>query len=206
MNSLDKYWDKIHLKYNSIYDGWLDKYLDLTKKDGLIIELGCGRAYCSKYLLNYGYENIIACDFSKEVLNIVKKEKTQINTMLFDMSNGLPFEDDSVSVIIADLCLHYFESSKTKYIINEIKRVLKNNGYLIGRVNSLDEKINISNNAYEVEKNFFYDGDIYKRFFDNEELMELFKDFNIYNLEKEVMNRYDKPKKVWKFCVKKQEN
>lgn len=36
MENLNKYWDKIHLKYSSIYDGWLDKYLNLIEKDGLI--------------------------------------------------------------------------------------------------------------------------------------------------------------------------
>lgn len=26
MKQIDKYWDKIHLKYNSTYDEWLNKY------------------------------------------------------------------------------------------------------------------------------------------------------------------------------------
>ena len=27
MDKLDKYWDEIHLKYNSTYDEWLNKYV-----------------------------------------------------------------------------------------------------------------------------------------------------------------------------------
>ena len=41
MNNLDKYWDDIHIKYTSSYDGWLDKYMNLFNKDDSIIELGC---------------------------------------------------------------------------------------------------------------------------------------------------------------------
>ena len=51
MEELDKYWDKIHLKYTSTYDEWLNKYINLFKKDNFIIELGCGRAYCITYLI-----------------------------------------------------------------------------------------------------------------------------------------------------------
>ena len=63
--------------------------------------------------------------------------------MLFDMSDGLPFNDNSKNIIIADLSLHYFDSSKTKYIFNEIHRVLKKNGYLIARVNSSNDTLHI---------------------------------------------------------------
>lgn len=138
-DSLDKYWDNIHKEYISTYDGCFNKHINLLHKDDNIVELGCGRAYTSKYLIDNGFKNIIACDFSKEVLNIVNNENPNIKTMLFDMSDGLPFNDNSKNIIIADLCLHYFDLSKTKYIFSEIYRVLKENGYLIARVNSFND-------------------------------------------------------------------
>lgn len=138
-DSLDKYWDNIHKEYISTYDGCFNKYINLLHKDDNIVELGCGRAYTSKYLIDNGFKNIIACDFSKEVLNIVNNENPNIKTMLFDMSDGLPFNDNSKNIIIADLCLHYFDLSKTKYIFSEIYRVLKENGYLVARVNSFND-------------------------------------------------------------------
>lgn len=203
MEELDKYWDKIHLKYNSTYDGWLNKYINLLKKDDFIIELGCGRAYCSNYLLKNGFHNIIACDFSNEVLNIVNTENPNLKTMLFDMSTVLPFKDCSINIIIADLSLHYFSSATTKYIFNEILRVLKDNGYLIGRVNSANDKFHIPNNAQELEKNFYYDGNIYKKFFERKDFDSLFKNFKICNIEEKYMDRYEKPKILWEFCIEK---
>lgn len=206
MEHLDKYWDRIHLKYNSGYDEWLNKYMHLLKKDNLIIELGCGRAYCSNYLFNNGFRNIVACDFSEEVLKIVNKENLFLKTLLFDMGNGLPFENDSIDVIIADLSLHYFDLSTTTFVFDEIYRVLKDDGYLIARVNATNDKLHIPDNAEEIEKNFFYDGNIYKRFFDKQDFETLLKNFEIHNLEQKNMNRYEKPKILWEFCVKKEKS
>lgn len=204
MNNLDKYWDKIHLKYTSTYDNWFNKYLHLLNKSDKIIELGCGRAYTSLYLLNNGFSDVTACDFSTEVINILNTEHKELNTSVFDISEKLPFKDDEINVIIADLCLHYFDSKKTKEILNEIYRVLKSGGYLIGRVNSANDKYHIPLSAKVLEKNFYYDGEIYKKFFEGKEFKELFENFKILSLEEKHMDRYEKPKTLWEFCIKKQ--
>lgn len=204
MNNLDKYWDKIHLKYTSTYDNWFNKYIHLLNKSDKIIELGCGRAYTSLYLLNNGFSDVTACDFSTEVINILNTEHKELNTSVFDISEKLPFKDDEINVIIADLCLHYFDSKKTKEILNEIYRVLKSGGYLIGRVNSANDKYHIPLSAKVLEKNFYYDGEIYKKFFEGKEFKELFENFKILSLEEKLMDRYEKPKTLWEFCIKKQ--
>ena len=204
MNNLDKYWDKIHLKYTSTYDNWFNKYIHLLNKNDKIIELGCGRAYTSLYLLNNGFSDVTACDFSTEVINILNTEHKELNTSVFDISEKLPFKDDEINVIIADLCLHYFDSKKTKEILNEIYRVLKSGGYLIGRVNSANDKYHIPLSAKVLEKNFYYDGEIYKKFFEEDDFKELFENFKILSLEEKHMDRYEKPKTLWEFCIKKQ--
>lgn len=204
MNNLDKYWDKIHLKYTSTYDNWFNKYIHLLNKSDKIIELGCGRAYTSLYLLNNGFSDVTACDFSTEVINILNTEHKELNTSVFDISEKLPFKDDEINVIIADLCLHYFDSKKTKEILNEMYRVLKSGGYLIGRVNSSNDKYHIPLSAKVLEKNFYYDGEIYKKFFEGKEFKELFENFKILSLEEKHMDRYEKPKTLWEFCIKKQ--
>lgn len=203
MNNLSEYWDKIHLNYNSVYDNWFDKYKHLLNKNDRVIELGCGRAYTSLYLLDNGFKNVTACDFSTEVINILNKEYKELNTSIFDMSEGLPFKDNEVDVIIADLSLHYFNFEKTRYIISEIYRVLKNGGYLIGRVNSANDKYHIPEHAIVLEKNFYYDGDINKRFFEENDFKDFFKDFEVLSLGEKHMERYEKTKILWEFCLKK---
>jgi ubiquinone/menaquinone biosynthesis C-methylase UbiE len=84
--------------------------------------------------------------------------------MQIDLTKKLPFEDASISVIIADLSLHYFNAVTTKSIIKEIKRVLKPNGYLIGRVNSVNDINCGALSGKEIEKHFYLTQSGYKRF------------------------------------------
>lgn len=202
MSDFNLYWDDIHKKYNSTYDDWLNKYTKLFRKDFKFVELGCGRAYCSNYLISEGFSDVIATDFSSEVLKMVQKENKDLQTMLFDMTGGLPFGDNSVDVVIADLCLHYFDSEMTKYIIKEISRVLKKDGYLLVRVNSTKE-VQKKNNLEKIEHNFYFEGNIYKRYFDEEDCYYYFKDFKVYYLQESAMDRYDNPKVLWELCLRK---
>lgn len=203
MGNLNKFWDDVHVNYTSTYDGWLDKYLHIFEINSSFVELGCGRAYSSKYLLSKGFKDIIACNFSEEAIKIINTEMPNLKTMLFDMSQGLPFKDDTKNVIIADLSLHYFNESTTKFLFNEIYRVLAPNGYLIARVNSLNDKQHIPINEEEIENNFYYDGKIYKKFFEKDDFDVLLRNFEICNLEEKDMSRYEKTKILWKICVKK---
>lgn len=202
MSNFNLYWDDIHKKYNSTYDDWLNKYTKLFRKDFKFVELVCGRAYCSNYLISEGFSDVIATDFSSEVLKMVQEENKDLQTMLFDMTGGLPFGDNSVDVVIADLCLHYFDSKMTKYIIKEISRVLKKDGYLLVRVNSTKE-VQKKNNLEKIEHNFYFEGNIYKRYFDEEDCYYYFKDFKVYYLQESVMDRYDNPKVLWELCLRK---
>lgn len=202
MSNFNLYWDDIHKKYNSTYDDWLNKYTKLFRKDFKFVELGCGRAYCSNYLISEGFSDVIATDFSSEVLKMVQKENKDLQTMLFDMTGGLPFGDNSVDVVIADLCLHYFDSEMTKYIIKEISRVLKKDGYLLVRVNSTKE-VQKKNNLEKIEYNFYFEGNIYKRYFDEEDCYYYFKNFKVYYLQESAMDRYDNPKVLWELCLRK---
>ncbi len=200
---LNKYWDDIHNKYNSSYDEWLDKYIEKFERDGFVLELGCGRAYSSRRLLDLGFSNVLATDFSEGVLDILKEEEPRLKTNVLDMSKVFPIDDESVSLIISDLALHYFSHEDTTKILNEIYRVLKPGGYLVARVNSVKDVNHIPSNYEVIEDGFFFDGTIYKKFFDNEELRELLKSFDILYLEEQVMDRYEKVKTLIEFCVRK---
>ncbi len=202
-NNLSKHWDNIHLQYNSTYDGWLDKYIKLFNKDDVILELGCGRAYCSKYLFDNGYKYVIASDFSEVALKIVTRDNQDIKTMAIDISKPLPFASNFINIMIADLSLHYFDDLTTRKILNEIYRVLSIGGYLIARVNSVNTLLTIPQEYNELGKNFYYDGKMYKRFFSKEDFDILFEKFKFYSLSEKKMDRYAKTKILWEFCVRK---
>ena len=202
---LSKEWDKIHSQYIASYDDWLKPYEDIIMKnrEAKIIELGCGRAYASCYLMSQGLKNILACDFSEVVIKKLEEEQPHLKTMLFDMVDGLPFEDNSVDIIIADLCLQYFNEKQTKQLIFEIYRVLKPQGYLIGRVNSTKDIEHGANDGEKIERNFYFVNQMYKRFFEESDFKKFFSEFKQVDLKEEKMERYVKPKILWTFFYQK---
>lgn len=136
------YWNETHKKFSSgkiVYDNWLDDYKDvLNKCKTKVLDLGCGVGNDSLYLTEKGFD-VIACDYSDIAIEKINKEFNNVETKIVDISKHLPFEDNSFDLIIADLSLHYFDENTTKNIMREIKRILVPNGYLIARVNSVED-------------------------------------------------------------------
>jgi methylase of polypeptide subunit release factors len=93
-------------------------------------------------------------------------------------------------------------------IIDEIERVLKPNGLLLLRVNSVKDVNHGSSDGEEVEKHFrrtLIDG--YKRFFDRDEIEHFFNRFEIIYANEEPMNgRYERDKILWKVICRYNKN
>lgn len=201
MNNNIEYWNNVYtsIKNNEItYDLWLDKYMDILEKskDTSIIDLGCGSGNDSVYLNERNYK-VISCDYSTEALNIIKKNIKNSNIVEMDLTREFPFEDAMAEIIIADLSLHYFNDDTTKNILNEIKRVLKYEGYLIARINTIDDVNFNAGNGKEIERHFYLTKDGYKRFFDYDDVKKYFGVFEIENIEETVINRYGADKKCF---------
>lgn len=202
-----QHWNNIFKNLNEKklnYDLWLDKYKDILdkSKEQCIIDLGCGAGGDTLYLTERNYK-VIACDYSKEALNIVNNFLPEVETIQIDISKTLPFEDKSIQVIIADLSLHYFNDNTTKSIVKEIKRVLKADGYIIGRVNSINDINYGAGNGEEIEKNFYLTEEGYKRFFKKEDIYYYFSDFKIKVCTEATIKKYIAEKKAFEFVAGK---
>lgn len=207
MNDPRLYWNKQYMDNGNkrvIYDLWLDKYEHIlnASKDTSIIDLGCGLGNDTMYLYERHY-NIISCDYSEEALKKLELFMDNPVTRLFDMKDGLPFESESVKIIIADLSLHYFPWDETRKIVNEIKRVLKEGGFLFVRVNSVKDTNHGAGKGIEIEKNYYnIDGNL-KRFFDKEQVEKLFIDWEVKYINEYELHRYTNSKMLWEIAVKK---
>ena len=200
-------WNRMHKEFTKQkivkYDDWLDEYEEIIKRNKTqIIELGCGvTGNNTIYLLEKG-KKVLSCDFAIEALKVVKRiEGTK--TLLFDMLEPFPLQDNCTDLVIADLCLHYFREEDTKEIIKEIQRLLKCNGYLFIRVNSTHSKEYqsiLDNNLEPIEYHLFFRKEIEKRFFDADDIKYYFKNFEIIDMKEENMNRWAPDKIIWK-CV-----
>lgn len=209
MYSIDdskEYWNNIYSNIRDkkpMYDLWLDKYSEILEKsrDTEIIDLGCGSGNDSIYLSERNYK-VISCDYSIEALDIVKRYIKNSNRVHMDLTKEFSFENAAAEVIIADLSLHYFDDNTTKKILNEIKRVLKSGGYLIARLNTINDLNFNAGNGKEIERHFYLTKDGYKRFFDYDDVKKYFGVFDIQSVEETVMNRYGADKKCFEVvCI-----
>lgn len=199
-------WSKIFLNCKNEkpkYDDWLEKYTYILNKskDIPIIDLGCGFGNDTLYLNERGYK-VISCDYCQEAINRLKHFIHEPDTRLFNMIDGLPFDDDSARVIISDLSLHYFSWKDTNNIVKEISRVLDKDGYLACRVNSVRDVNHGAGQGIKLEHNFYDINGKLKRFFEKFDIERLFNGWVFEYLDECEMNRYDELKIAWDFVVK----
>lgn len=202
--SQQSYWNKIYKQLNTpSYDGWLDKYIPLLKKSNRIVDLGCGDGSNTIFLNNQNIKNIAACDLSKEALKKVNKLCPEILTLWFDMSKGLPFYDNTIDVIIADLSLHYFKWAATIKIVKEISKILVNDGMLLARLNSVNDFNFGALAGIKIEDNYFNVNGCTKRFFNKTDICNIFNKWEIKYLSESSTIKYGKTKIVWEISVQK---
>ena len=113
-------------KGKPVYDLWLNEYkADLEKfKNTKFLDLGCGNGADTLYLIERGYK-VISVDYSKGAINNINLNIEGSEAKILDMNEKFFFEDNSFNIIIADICLNFFNEEKTIHIMNEIKRILK---------------------------------------------------------------------------------
>jgi SAM-dependent methyltransferase len=207
MGSAHEYWNGLYAGRGNIkpvYDLWLEKYAGILREslDTPIIDLGCGFGNDTLYLSERGYP-VISCDFSGEALKRLAFFIEKPVTKLFDMTEGLPFADGSAKVMIADLSLHYFSWLKTREIVDDIKRVLVKDGFLLLRVNSVRDTNYGAGKGAVIEENFYCLDGNYKRFFDRKQLNSLFVEWAVEHCSEYAMNRYEDSKILWELAVRK---
>ena len=216
MNNAKAYWNSIfESEWKNYFENaqefpeywdekWLDKHRDIldSAKETEIIDLGCGLGCDSVYLLKKGHK-VVSCDISQEALERLKQYVSNVEVKQFDMLKGMPFENNSAKLIISNLSIHYFSWNDTLRLIEEISRVLSNDGYFICRVNSTQDIYYNNKNLEKLELNFYRDDEKFIRLFDEESIKELFKEWNIQYINECEIKRYGKPKMLWEFAVRK---
>jgi ubiquinone/menaquinone biosynthesis C-methylase UbiE len=209
MNSINEghmYWDeviKIKTNENINYDGWLDRYLlGKVGETSNIIELGCGWGDDTSFLNTLNC-NLISCDISSESMKFIHKYFPDIETRQFDLRERFPFEDETADYIVADLCLHYFDNIELSGILLEIIRVLKTNGMLYVRVNSINDTNYGAGQGEQISEGIYMTETGKKRFFDRSNILNTFKIFKIIDMEEVILMKYGKAKIAWELVLQK---
>lgn len=206
-----EYWDKGYWEKNIqdnktdfLKDNWMEKYINEIEKveDKKAIDLGCGLGQDTKWLLDRGFD-VLSCDISDTALEKLKELVPNSKTMQLNVKEKLPFDDNSIGLINANLSIHYFNMKDTMEIFNDIYRVLKPNGLFIGRVNSDKNEGYVKETTKEIEENFYYDYDRYYRLFNKEQFDIFTKGWKIIALNENITVRLDRKKALWEFILKK---
>ena len=177
---------------------YLEKYIQyfIDREGKQILDLGCGDGGNALYLESIGLE-VVAADFSQSALNIVKSRSSTISTCCFDMTNKFPFDPETFDFVVASLSTHYFSFQDTLNVYEQIWSVLKPNGYLFFRVNSIREYLlNKKNDTVEIiEPNYYLSANgKKKRYFTIETIKEMLHKFHIEEIYEDEF-RYKNNKK-----------
>lgn len=200
------YWKRVinNQKNSFKNENWLDKYKEIINKvkGNSAVDLGCGIGQDTKWLIDNGFD-VISCDISNIALEKLKEFIPESKTLQIDMREPLPFKDNSIYLVNADLSIHYFSMKDTIKIFNEINRILVPNGILIGRVNSDKNEGYIREETKVIEDNYYYDFEKYFRLFNKGQFDILSENWKIIVLNEDIITRVDKKKVLWEFIFQK---
>lgn len=104
-----------------------------------ILELGTGAGQDGSWFKKQGFEVLLTDGDDAAFEEILARSGGELDLLKVDISQDLPFEDNSFDAVYAQLVLHYFNDETTRAILKEIKRVLKPGGILACMVNSTDD-------------------------------------------------------------------
>lgn len=154
-----------------------------------VLDLGAGNGRNAIYLASRG-ATVNALDFSRSALSRLSQKRAELNipesaieTSEHDIFNGLPFDMESMDIVLDSYCLCHFTRASANEAQAEVHRVLRRGGILV--------KLHIDiNDAYYKAKKISSDGGgfisldeangIYKRHFDSSDYLTQVKETGNY--------------------------
>ncbi|XVE53875.1 hypothetical protein DITRI_Ditri03aG0036800 [Diplodiscus trichospermus] len=188
-----KYWDQFYRRHQDRFfkdrhylDKEWDQYFSGSGRK-VILEVGCGAGNTIFPLIaTYPDVFVHACDFSPRAVNLVKAHKDFTEARVSAFVCDLTVDDlskqispASVNVVTMIFVLSAVSPEKMPLVLQNIKKVLKPNGYVLFRdyaVGDLAQE-RFSSKDQKISENFYVRGDGTRAFyFSNEFLTSLFKE------------------------------
>jgi len=131
------------------------RFLKFLKKDQKyrveernILDLGCGTGRNSNYLADKG-NSVIGIEISKTAIEIAKQRAKDMNVIvdyrIGDIGAPYGIEDSSIDVVLDITSSNSLNEFGRGVYMNEVKRVLKDGGYIFVRALAKDGNKNVKN-------------------------------------------------------------
>jgi SAM-dependent methyltransferase len=198
-----------HLSPGADADPWLDRWLPLLREaaaEGPMLELGCDTGRDTATLRRAGLA-VVATDLSAEALRQCERNAPGAMVLQHDLRQPLPFADARFGVVLASLCLHYFDWAGTVRVAGDIRRCLRPGGVLLCRLNSTADVLHGATGHEEIEPHYYRVHGHYaecKRFFDRADIGRLFAGgWRLEACEERTIHRYADPKVAWEAVLRR---
>ena len=148
-----------HRRYEYIY-----KILKPHIRKGKVIDCACGTGEGSKFFTEKGYD---VKGYDKDITKVEETKIKGINANYGDITH-LPEDDDSADIYISSETLEHLTHKDSLKAANDIKRIVKNEGYIIITVPEneklcLENKLHKQYLTYNDLQQFFYFKDVLHR-------------------------------------------
>lgn len=177
-------------------------YNIMQDKAKILLELGCGQGRDCIFFASKGIK-VKAMDQShiaiEQLSQHTKKQGLSIDASVYDTSKPLPFRDNEFDAVYSHMLFSMrFSREQLKFIFQEIKRVLKSNGFHFFSVRNHNDKFYGTGTRLDDE---IYDINGFQiRFFTRQEIENLLDGFKII----EIKEAYEEPVTLYLVTTKKQ--
>lgn len=183
---MDTVYDKIASHFDKTrYSIWncVRKFLDTLPINSFVADIGTGNGKNTRYRDDI---IVIGNDISSNLVTIAQDKNTSNNDFLLANGLELPYRDSIFDAAISIAVLHHINNEKQRLqFINEILRIVKNNGHILITVWAAEQDIkpkwiHIKDNDYLIPWHL-KDGTIENRYyhlFSKDEIVNLLSKFN----------------------------
>ena len=182
-----EYWDKLWTKqfHGPANNFALRAYKIIKAKNfSTLLDLGCGNGRDSIFFSRNGLK-VTAIDFSSVAINKLKMDNPAIHWILGDIRNT-EFKEKSFDVVFSHLSLQYFDDPTTNQILDNVYKILANNGLLFIKCKSVDDEL--YGQGEKVGEDMFWMEHL-RHFFSKDYMAKLLDKFKIIKITK-TTSRY----------------
>lgn len=179
-----KTYDKIAKRYSQSnkrlmpYDTY-NKFLSLIPKKAKILEAGCGYGRDCGVFCEKGYD-VTGIDLSQGMLDVAKKNVANVEFIKMSVRD-LRFEDYTFDGIWCNAVLLHLSKKDTQKAIEELARVLKNQGIMYVSVRKGENKELVKEGPEDTPRYFTY--------FSEDEIEKYFRECGFEIIDRDFFNK-----------------